>query len=136
MIHFNSVTLLLLNWGGSYAQHWKSSSDCMWWIALLCLTSTFCHGWYICLNVQREGQAAFPDKQHNWHLSIWTFTSNIRVLYIDSPSVARGLRYFSTLESGEIWQPTLFLPLFNTNFISKAVKRAKRAKCGERHETF
>ena len=27
----------------------------------------------------------------------------------------------------------LFLPLFNTNFISKAVKRVK---CGERHETF
>jgi len=30
----------------------------------------------------------------------------------------------------------LFLPLFNTNFISKAVKRVKRVKCGERHETF
>ena len=53
---------------------------------------------------------------------------NVRI-YIDSPSVARGLRYFSTQELSRVekyrnphgqLKENLFLPLFNTNFISKS----------------
>ena len=44
------------------------------------------------------------------------------LFYIDSPSVAHGLRYFSTLELNlnfAVRKDKLFLPLCNTNFISK-----------------
>jgi hypothetical protein len=33
-------------------------------------------------------------------------------------------------------QENLFLPLFNTNFISKSFKITDLTTCGERHETF
>ena len=59
-------------------------------------------------------------------------------LNIDSPSVARGLRYFSTQKyrnpHGQL-KENLFLPLFNTNFISKSFKITDLTTCGERHET-
>jgi hypothetical protein len=61
-------------------------------------------------------------------------------MIIDSPSVARELRYFSTQESkknshGQL-KENLFLPLFNTNFISKSFKITDLTTCGERHDNL
>ena len=95
----------------------------------------------------------------------WLLFQTFIYIYIESPSVTRGLRYFSTQESsiknfnhkpsGE-WlkflillsrvdkyrnphgqlKNNLFLPLYNTNFISKSDSITDLTTCGGRNETF
>jgi hypothetical protein len=55
--------------------------------------------------------------------------------YDISPLQRVKLKILTTSRHGQL-KENLFLPLFNTNFISKSFKITDLTTCGERNETF